>query len=111
MTSLFNIMLKYTNPFIIISALFLLMTFSKVTFYNKWINNIAASCFAVYLMHFMIFPTFMRHWIQNIAALNNGIPEFAKITCLLFVFYAVAIIIDKFRLTIWNKFLSPFFKS
>lgn len=99
----------YTSPLVIAAALYLLLCFTKIPFYNKVINWIASSCFAVYLMHFILFPTFMSPWIRDIVIDNNGFIIFLKISILLLSFFTVAIFVDKIRLLIWNKFLAPRF--
>lgn len=103
------IMISYTSPFIIASAIFLLMTFDRFKIQSRTINTVAASCFAVYLFHFILFPTFMNPWIQQIAATHNGVAEFALITSLLLAFFTAAILIDRIRLFLWNRFMMPLF--
>lgn len=102
------IFLKYCSIFIICAALFLLLAFSKLSFYNKFVNWIAASCLAVYLFHFILFAQIMRPWIQNIASKYNGLIMIFLIFILLSAFYIFAILIDKIRLSIWNLITTKF---
>lgn len=103
------LMFKYTNPLTIAAAIYLLLAFTKWRFTSKFVNSIAASCFAVYLMHFILFPTYMRGWIQGISEHYSGISELLGLFLLLLAFFCVAIAIDRIRLFIWNKLLSPYF--
>lgn len=105
------LMFKYTNPLTIAAAMHLLLAFTKWRFTSKVINSIAASCFAVYLMHFIIFPTYMRGWIQEIAEHYSGILEFLGLFLLLLAFFGMAIAIDRIRLLLWNKLISPHFNK
>ena len=41
----------YCNPLVVLSAVSFFMIFAKGVFYNKYINTIAASTFAVYIVH------------------------------------------------------------
>jgi hypothetical protein len=43
--------LSYSNPLVIIASLCLLLYFSKISFKSVLVNKIAASSFAVYLLH------------------------------------------------------------
>lgn len=101
---------KYSSILIIGAALFLLLAFTKFHFTSKVVNKIAASCFAVYLLHFIIFPKYMSPWIKSIAENNNAIVEILLIIVTLLLFYASAIIIDQIRLFLWNRLLARFFK-
>lgn len=103
--------MEYTSPLIIVASVFLLLAVSKWDFQNKFVNSIAVSCFAVYLMHFMIFPTYMRPMIQTIAHNYNDLVMLALLTGLLLTFFSVAILIDKVRLYLWNRFIAPCFND
>lgn len=97
------IFLKYCSILIIGAALFLLLAFSKLSFYNKFINWIATSCLAVYLFHFILFSQIIKPWIQSIATRYNGLTMILLIFMLLLAFYITAILIDKIRLYIWDR--------
>lgn len=107
----FAMFTKYSSMLMIAASIFLLLAFSKFSFSNKVINWIAASCFAVYLLHFILFPTFMRPWIQQIAAEYSGFAMLGLILAILLGFYIVAILIDQVRLMLWNCLFYRFFKS
>ena len=54
-TSIFDkggtVLLLYSSPLVIISSVFLFLSFTKFSFHCRFVNWIAASCFAVYLVH------------------------------------------------------------
>lgn len=102
-SSIFFLCHKNTSPFTIIAALYLLLIFSKFSFTNKFINNVASSCFAVFLMHFMIFNKYIYTSINFIAHNYSYLPSIFLIFLLLLVFFTVSILIDKVRLFCWNK--------
>lgn len=94
----------YTYPLAIFQALCFMLYFTKISLRSKFINWVAVSCFAIYLVHsnMMIgnafYDDFIRYWFENE-------------TTLLFILYTVALIIavfwisilsDKVRLFIWQ---------
>ena len=102
---LMNRMFNYTNPLVIASSQYLLLAFSKMNFQSGIINKIAASSFAVFLLHTN--PNLCKqYFIPTIHLLNK---EFSGIlfliTTLLFLIsvFFVAILIDQLRIYLWNK--------
>lgn len=96
----------YSSPLIIISALFLLLFFSKLKISsNKVINWIAASCFAVYLFHANKF-FFHDLYFQTIQNLYNQYLWYGFLPLILgflIIIYAISIMLDKIRLYFWKK--------
>lgn len=96
-------MLRYDNPLTILSALGLLVTFSKIKITSKFINQLAKSCFAVYIIHFnpFIFPYFKKG--ATIIANNyNGLLYALIIFCYLIVVYLGCSAVDRLRLLTWS---------
>lgn len=108
---LYAMFIRYSSPLIIAAALFLLLAFSKLSFSNTFINKVAASCFAVYLFHFILFPQYMRGWIQSIASEYSGVTMAGLILALLLGFYATAILIDQVRIMVWNFVSTQYFSK
>lgn len=105
-----RLLFKYTSPLLIAAAVFLLLGFSKKQFVSKSINAIAASCFAVYLLHFMIFPLYMSPTIRFIAQQNHySILGAIEVFALLMTFFSSAVLIDRVRIVVWNKLISYLF--
>ena len=102
-----NLLFKYTSPLMIAASVYLLLAFTRLKFYNKTVNWVAASCFAVYLCHFIIFPTVMTPLIQNIMVSHDSWGfGLLHIGLLLILFFAVAVLIDKLRMFVWKRFLN-----
>lgn len=96
----------YTNPLIISMSVSLLLFFAKLkSTCNKLINWIASSCFSVYLLHaneLVLRPYFGKH-IYNIYQYHSGVFFVSNLLFFLFSLFAVAILLDKIRLWLWNK--------
>lgn len=105
-TILVDIVWQFSSPLIILASACLLLLFSKISIsYNKTINWIAASSFAVFLVH--CFPPFYKHvfsYVINQIATSFSYP-IALTLLLLFVLalYAGCILIDQLRLYIYKK--------
>lgn len=108
---LFMMFVRYSSLLMIAAALFLLLAFSKLSFSNKFVNWVAASCFAVYLFHFILFPQYMWGWIQSIASEYTGVAIVVLILALLLGFYAAAILIDQIRIMVWNFVSARYFSK
>ena len=67
---------SYCSPFNIIATCSLFMIFAKTIYYNQWINWIASSTFAVYIIHINN-PVF--NWLRNFdnaILTNNTYPSY-----------------------------------
>lgn len=107
-----SIFFKYSSVFIIAASLFLVIGFGKKKFYNKTINSVATSCFAVYLFHFMLFPRFVSPAIREaMKSSNYGIVGGVKVFSILVVFFLCAIVLDKIRLLVYNRLIAPLVKN
>lgn len=94
----------YTSPLVVLSSLFLLLFFSKISMRNnEIINGIAISSFAVYLLH--CHPLALPYYKQISKALyeqNVTSLYFIKIAAFMVAVFGVAIAIDKIRILAWN---------
>lgn len=112
-TSLLNKIYSYVNPLVILSALSLLLFFSKVHFYSSIINFIGASSFAAFLLHTN--PNLCTQYfvpaIQQIAKSHEGIIAWGYIILFLCLIFVLAIIIDQIRIFFWNKINHILFKK
>lgn len=105
------LLFKYTSPLLIAAAMFLLLGFSKKPFVSKTVNVIAASCFAVYLFHFMIFSLYISPIIRLIAEQSSySICGGIKVAGLLIAFFICAVLIDRVRIVVWNELITRFFR-
>ena len=93
----------YVNPFTVIASLYLLLSFTKLHFSSRIINYIAASSFAVYLLHTN--PALLGIYTEKMKLLYdtfNGIYYLFIISGTLIAIFITAIIIDQIRLYFWN---------
>lgn len=98
---------RYSSPFVVVGALFLLLMFSKIDMgTHAIVNKIAKSCFAVYLLHFM------WGWLPKMVMLLHdrfSLPSFyAMLALLLLVVFAVCVLIDQIRIKAWNLLCKRF---
>ncbi len=105
-----NTMFKFTSPFTIIASLYLILFFSKIKLQKKWINWIAISSFAAFLVH--CFPAFNQYIYHNVISylyLHFSTVEFVVLVLLFIIFlYIASILLDKIRISIYNKISNHF---
>lgn len=104
---------SYINPLVIISALALTISFSKFKIkYNRILNYISASCFAVFLFHCIpaISKPYYKTIINEIFNRYNGIICITAIFLFLIIVFIVAVIIDQGRILLW-KYLKKSFNQ
>lgn len=103
--------LSYISPLVILSALYLLLLFSKLRIQSSVINWIAISTFAVYLLHTNpnLFGSYFVPAIQEIYANFNGGMCLFVILCFLLIVFFSAIFIDKLRILAWDVVINKFF--
>lgn len=105
--------LAYSNPLVIAQAVFALLIFLNFRLSSSVINWIAASCFAVFLGHFMIFK-YIQNAAVRISESYSGLLMIGLLTALVILFFSVCILVDKIRLLAWNNLsngLTQFHKS
>lgn len=96
---------SYSSPFVIIASLYLLLAFTKFHFYNKVINWIASSTFAVYLLHENTsIVTSYRNCLYMSYLNDNQIYKWGGVICTMLMAYVVAILLDKVRLSLLSTF-------
>lgn len=92
-------MLCYSNPLVLFAALCLLLYFNTLNFHSKLINWIAASCFAAYLLHCN--PLLITRYVEMIRSASR----LYEVVAIIIVWFLCAVIIDKFRIYFWDRFL------
>ena len=103
-------MYGYVSPFVIMASVYFLLFFSKLKIsYNKVINYVAASCFAIYLVHSNAWLAhYYDHTIQYLFASYRGIAFFIRATLFIAIVFACSILIDKLRILLWKMILFLF---
>lgn len=98
----------YLNPFILCSAIYLLLFFSKISFSSKIINTIAISSVAAFLLHanqnFLIgyYNKTIHDWFVG----ESPVLFLLKSIAFIVLLFLIAVIIDKVRLCIWNNLMT-----
>lgn len=103
---------SYTSPFNIISALSLLLFFSKFRFHNRIVNFVAASSFSAYIFH--CHPIFLESIYKGIVVkihvlFTPPLWAYAVSTIFAIIVFGFAVMIDQVRKLSWgyvnNKWL------
>lgn len=109
---LYGIALNYTyayaNPLVIAAALLLLSGMSKLKFRSKAVNWIAASSFAVYLLHAN--PNIIYAYFKPLCiGLYEmwGTAYYAMVLPVMAAIFAAAVLIDRVRLWVWHRVEKP----
>lgn len=99
-----TVLFLYSSPLVILASVFFFLFFTKLSFYSKILNWVAASCFAVYLVHNSpyIFHSYyidnIKHWYTTES--NNIFMLYTS--GLLTTFFILSILFDKIRIMLWN---------
>lgn len=96
-------MLRYDNPLVIVSAITVVIIFSRMSFYSRIINWLAASAFAVYIIHFhpFVFPYYGKFLLDFLDVFPSGwivVGYVLYISCV----YLLCTMIDQLRILAWN---------
>lgn len=100
----------YSCPLVIISAVYFMLIFTKIQFKSKFVNWVACSCFAVYLLHsssFLATPCYDKiilEWFNNLST----IQFLAYVIPFIVFVFITAILLDKVRLVIWKLIYNKF---
>lgn len=91
--------LSYHNPLIILSACFFLLLFTKFTLKSKFINWVAQSSLAIYIIHSLFWPIIYEK--VSLQAKILSLPQLL-FWCIgaIITIYIVSILIDKIRIII-----------
>lgn len=99
-----TVLFLYSSPLVILSSVFFFLFFTKISFYSQLINWIAASCFAVYLVHtlpYIFHPYYIDiicQWFETELRAQFLLYTSTLITA----FFVLSILFDKVRIKIWN---------
>lgn len=101
----YGMFMSYVNPLTIVASLYLLLTFTKVNFYNKVVNKVAASAFAVYLVqcNFAIFDPIFKEIIVKIYRNYSGLMYPLFTTFFLVGIFVVSVLVDQLRIYSFNR--------
>ena len=102
-----TLLFLYSSPLVILSSVFFFLFFTKLSFHSRIVNWIAASCFAVYLVHtlpYIFHPYYIdiiSQWFESELRAQFLLYTSTLITA----FFVFSILFDKVRKMIWNCLL------
>ena len=104
-------MYAYTSPLVIIPSIYFLLFFSKVKLsYNRIINWVAASCFAIYLVHSNCWlARYYNQAIYYFFTMFKGVAFIIRAMLFISLVFVGSILIDKIRHLLW-KLIVPLFQ-
>lgn len=91
------------NPLVIFISILMVLCFSKLKFQSKVVNWLAASCFAVYLIHYspFVYPYIMQ-LIRGVYAQYNGLMYGLVLLLALVMVYVICTLFDQLRVVSWT---------
>ncbi len=92
------------SPLVILHSVYLLLFFSKMNIQSQFINWIAASAFAAFLLHGnpYAYPIFQQ-CIRWLSEHYNGLEYFVYWLGFLLFIFATAILLDQIQKIVWDK--------
>lgn len=96
----YGMFMSYVNPLSVLASTYLLLTFSKMKFYSKVVNKVAASAFAVYLLHsnYAVFETYFTKVINIIHTEYSGILYPIITLSFLVAVFILSVLADQLRI-------------
>jgi surface polysaccharide O-acyltransferase-like enzyme len=104
-------MFLYNSPLVLLASIYLSLFFTKLDIKSKAVNIVAASSFAVFLIHGdpLILKPYVKPFCQNLF-FNNNIFYFSIMMALLIVaLFVVAFLVDQVRQWLWRMIQKAFF--
>ncbi|MCI6672316.1 MAG: acyltransferase family protein [Prevotella sp.] len=94
----------YTNPLVVLESLVFLCIFKNFHLQNKWINKIALSSMAIYLLHGneLILRPMYSACVQYIYNNYDGVTFIFYLTIFLLSIAVLALLLDQIRLYIYH---------
>ena len=98
-----NIWISYVSPYCIVFSIFAIVLFSKIELQSRLINWIAASSFAVYLIHTNPNTIFyFKDFFVRLHDGSDGILYWLYTFGVLILIFIVAVMIDQIRIVLWT---------
>lgn len=97
-------MFSYINPLVVLSSISIILVFSQIKIKSRIINWIAASCFAVFLIHTNVnlcvpyYKSFVNYLYTN----YDGLLCVCLIFCFITIVFICSILLDQIRKVFWN---------
>ena len=100
---------SYASPLVILETVYLALFFSKLSFRSNFINWVASSCFAVYLVHCS--RNILGVYCSTITTLheqNEPVIFLLYVTLFVVLVFLGSIVLDKIRIAAWKLTLRLF---
>ena len=98
-----KLVVSYTNPFTVMASLFLLLGFAKLKIHSRLINWIAASCFAVFLLHENSYASgLFTEYVLEVYHRYDSVACIIMMFLALLLVFCLAIIVDQVRILCWR---------
>lgn len=97
-------LLSYLSPSVILSALYLLLFFSKIKLQSRFVNWMAASSFAVFLLHTNpnIFLQYYKPFAIRLFTEHSGLEYLLLAALFVAGVYVAALLLDQLRKACWK---------
>lgn len=99
-----GLFMSYISPQTVAGSLCLLLLFTKFRFQNLSVNRIAASAFAVYIIHChtLVIP-FFRKVVQWMFTEWDTFYFIVGVTAFLIIVFVGCVLVDQLRIFVWNR--------
>ncbi len=105
-----TVLFLYSSPMVILSSVYFLLFFTKLSFQSAIINWISVSSFAVYLVHCSptifhpYYISIIRHWFE----VCTSSEFFVYTSVFIITVFIISILFDKIRIVVWRLISTPF---
>lgn len=104
---------QYSSPIIIFTGLCLFLGFKRLKIQSRFVNWVAASSFAVYLLHtnpLILSPVYIK-FANSLFVNHSGVAYLGLIFLYMAAWFAISVLIDQIRIICWKKFSPVIFKQ
>ncbi len=110
-TFLGNVWISNVSPLIVLISVFFLLYFANLKFKSLFVNIVAASSFAAFLLHAN--PNISPWYLEKCKSWHEefGILGWGYISLFVIFLFALSVMIDQLRLCVWRCLSSKIFKK
>ncbi|MBR5171608.1 MAG: acyltransferase family protein [Muribaculaceae bacterium] len=109
----YSLLFWYNNPLVMIMSVYFCLFFTKLNFKSRVVNFVAASSFAVYLIHTdtLVNSWCIRDFCRGIFFSHDLLYFSGALLLLIVALFVVAVILDQVRQILWSFINSRLFKD